>query len=104
MEIVMSSPSSLSKPRDVVGKVTSEEMQAIRRLFERRNGLVELCRCLVQGEDCLYEKVVQDLGATTTAIQKWWDEKGRKYGWRGRPDGQWEISFDTAEVYLVDQT
>jgi CXXX repeat modification system protein len=99
----MKYPTAVSGPRDVVGKVASEEMQEIRRLFERRNGLVELFRCLTQDEDCLYEKVVQDLGATTTAIQKWWDAKSRKYGWRGRPDGQWEISFETAEVYLVAQ-
>ena len=99
----MSHLSSVRKPPDVVGKISSEEMQEIRRLFERRNGLVELCRCLERGEDCLYEKVVQDLGATTTGIQKWWDLKGRKYGWRGRRDGQWEISFETCEIHLVDQ-
>lgn len=85
----------------VVGSVTEEEKNAIQRLFERRNGLNELAKILTPENKSLYEKLVQDLGETSTKFQQWWDTMSAKYQWESAPQGSWEINFDTNEILLV---
>ena len=63
----------------VVGKVTQDECKEIQFLFERRNGLNELVKILDPHNDELYEKVVTDLGETTTRFQNWWDRMIAKF-------------------------
>ena len=52
--------------RKVVGQVTPEEKNEIKKLFERRNGLNELAKILTADNAELYEKLVKDLGETGT--------------------------------------
>lgn len=85
----------------VVGKVTEEEKNEIQQLFERRNGLNELAKILTADNTELYEKLVGDLGETGTRFQAWWDRMETKYQWEGIEGGNWEINFDTCEIYLV---
>lgn len=85
----------------VVGSVTEEEKNAIQRLFERRNGLNELAKILTPDNEALYEKLVRDLGETTTKFQQWWDTMSSKYRWESASNGSWEINFDTNEIILV---
>lgn len=87
----------------VVGKVTEEEKNEIQQLFERRNGLNELAKILTADNTDLYEKLVGDLGETGTCFQAWWDRMGAKYQWEGIEGGNWEINFDTCEIYLVKE-
>ena len=87
--------------RKIVGQVTVEEKNEIQTLFERRNGLVELAKILTPDNAELYEKLVKDMGETATKFQQWWDEKSRNYNWDSAEDGNWEINFDTCEIYLV---
>jgi CXXX repeat modification system protein len=90
----------------VVGKVSLKERDEIQALFERRNGLTELVQSLsANGSGMLdnaafYEKVVADLGKTTSRFKKWWDDKAKAYGWQGRPGWQWSIDFDTCQISL----
>lgn len=86
----------------IIGKVTEEEKNEIQQLFERKNGLLELAKILTKDNSDLYEKVVQDLGETSTRYQQWWDTKSLKYQWERTPNGHWEINFDTCEVILLD--
>ena len=86
--------------RVAVGKVTETERDEIKRLFERKNGLLELLRGISDPAHPLYDRLVQDMGETATRFQKWWDEKSRQYGWKGEAGGQWEIDFDTCEIFL----
>ena len=86
-----------------VGQVTPEERTEIQTLFERRNGLNELARILTADNAELYEKLVKDLGETGTKFQNWWDRMADKYQWESAPNGNWEINFDTCEIYLVTQ-
>lgn len=86
--------------REKVGQVTAEECAEIKQLFERRNGLAELAKILTPDNEALYEKVVADMGTTATRFQQWWDEKSSKYQWKNVPGGNWEINFDTCEVFL----
>ena len=83
-----------------VGKVTEEERSQILSLFERKNGLQELAKILTTDNQELYEKVVMDLGTTNMKFQKWWYDMAMKYGWKSAEEGNWEIDFDTCDIYL----
>ena len=87
--------------RKLVGQVTVEEKNEIQTLFERRNGLSELAKILTPDNAELYEKLVKDMGETSTKFQRWWDEKAQKYSWESVANGNWEINFDTCEIFLV---
>jgi len=83
-----------------IGQVSPEEKDEILALFERRNGLNELAK--IAGSDpVLYEKVVADMGTTSTKFQNWWDKMASKYQWESAENGHWEIDFDTCEIFLV---
>ena len=86
--------------RKLVGQVTPEEKNEIQSLFERRNGLNELAKVLTADNAELYEKLVKDIGETGTKFQNWWDTMAKKYQWESSPNGNWEINFDTCEIFL----
>ncbi len=86
--------------RKLVGQVTPEEKNEIQALFERRNGLNELAKVLTADNAELYEKLVRDMGETGTKFQGWWDTMAQKYNWESSPNGNWEINFDTCEIFL----
>lgn len=83
----------------VIGKVSELERDTIKALFERKNGLIELTKILTP-ESPLYEKIVKDMGETSTKFQQWWDDMGEKYAWESVPNGRWSINFDTCEIML----
>ena len=87
--------------KKLVGLVTPEEKNEILTLFERRNGLNELAKILSADNAELYEKLVKDIGETDTKFQQWWDIMAEKYQWESAEDGNWEINFDTCEIFLV---
>ena len=87
--------------KKLVGQVTVEEKNEIQMLFERRNGLVELGKILTADNAELYEKLVKDMGETGTKFQQWWDTMAQKYQWESVEGGNWEINFETCEIYLV---
>lgn len=85
-----------------VGQVTAEEKNEILTLFERRNGLNELAKILTAENEILYEKLIKDMGETGLKFQNWWDRMGEKYQWESIEGGNWEIDFDTCNIYLTD--
>lgn len=87
--------------KKLVGQVTVEEKNEILALFERRNGLNELAQILTADNHELYEKLVKDLGDTGFKFQNWWDRMAEKYQWESAEDGNWEINFQTCEIYLM---
>lgn len=87
--------------KKTVGHVTEEEKNEIQALFERRNGLNELAKILSPDNAELYERLVIDLGETTTKFQQWWDDMSSKYQWEATENGNWEINFQTNEIILV---
>ena len=89
--------------RKLVGQGTVEEKDEIQMLFERRNGLSELAHILTAENDALYEKLVKDIGVTGTKFQSWWKRMGKKYQWDSAPDANWEIDFETCEIYLIKE-
>lgn len=89
--------------KKLVGQVTPEEKNEIQTLFERRNGLNELARILTADNADLYEKLVKDMGDTGSKFQGWWERMAEKYQWESTEGGNWEIDFETCEIYLVTQ-
>ena len=89
--------------KKIIGRVTEEEKNEIQTLFERRNGLNELSQILTAENEALYEKLVKDLGETGTKFQNWWNRMGEKYNWESAEGGNWEINFETCEIYLVTE-
>lgn len=87
--------------KKIISRVTEEEKNEIQALFERRNGLNELFQILTIENEALYEKLVKDLGETGAKFQDWWDRMGEKYNWESVEGGNWEINFETCEIYLV---
>lgn len=87
--------------KKLVGQVTVEEKNEIQALFERRNGLNELAKILTSENEALYQKLVKDMGETGTKFQQWWDNMAAKYQWESIEGGNWEIDFDTCNIYLV---
>lgn len=83
----------------IIGQVTESERDEIQALFERKNGLIELAKILTS-DSPIYEKLVSDMGATSTRFQEWWDKMGIKYNWPSTPNGKWSINFETCEISL----
>lgn len=81
--------------------MTPAEKDEIQALFERRNGLSELAKIVTADNEELYEKLVKDLGVTGMKFQQWWDSMSVKYEWESVEGGNWEINFDTCDIYLV---
>lgn len=86
-----------------VGQVTPEERDAIQMLFERKNGLNELAKILTPENESLYQRLVLDMGETSTKFQQWWDSMATKYNWKSSDNGHWEINFETCEIYLTEE-
>ena len=89
--------------KKVIGQVTTEERDEIQTLFERRNGLNELAHILTTENEDLYEKLVKDLGETGAKFQDWWNRMGEKYNRESVEGANWEIDFETCNIYLVTE-
>lgn len=89
--------------KKVIGRVTEDEKNEVQTLFERRNGLNELSQILTVENEALYEKLVKDLGETGTKFQNWWNRMDEKYNWESAEGGNWEINFETCEIYLITE-
>lgn len=84
-----------------IGQVTNEERDQIKAIFERKNGLEELFKTLKSPNDILYERLITDMGSTTTMFQMWWDNMANKYAWKPLDGGRWEIEFESCDIYLT---
>lgn len=89
--------------KKVVGQVSELEKREIQILFERRNGLNELAKILTADNTELYERLIKDLGETSIKFPKWWNQMSEKYQWESIDGGNWEIDFDTCEIYLITE-
>lgn len=63
----------------------------------------ELAKILTADNTELYERLIKDLGETSIKFQKWWNQMSEKYQWESIDGGNWEIDFDTCEIYLITE-
>lgn len=90
--------------KKLIGKVTDAERDEIKRLFERKNGLSELFKIVDPANEALYNRVIADMGETTTKFQKWWDDKAMQYGWKSVEGRTWEIDFEYCNIYITEHS
>ena len=79
-----------------VGKVTVEERDEIRNIYEKINALRNLQ--LIVEEENLYKKVEKDLQNVEKEFDEWWGEKARKYQWKSKDDASWIIDFSSNDI------
>lgn len=84
-----------------VGRVTEDERDVIQAIYERQNGLNELAKILTADNVELYNRLITDMGETSTKFENWWRETSAKYGWESVENGSWEIDFNSCKIYLV---
>lgn len=89
-----------------VGTVTEMEKEAILLLFERKNALAELLitldspRLTEEERGKLSIKIAPDQKKTISEFDTWWHNMAIKYGWKSKTNGNWEINFETNEIFL----
>ncbi len=92
--------------RTMIGKVTEEEKNEILCLYERKLGIEELTATLEsdlltkEGKENLQDKMLSELGKTQLKLQAWWDDMYEKYQWEQAEGHQWNIDFETCNIYL----
>jgi len=82
-----------------VGKVTVEERDEIRNIYEKINALRNLQ--LIVEEENLYKKVEKDLQNVEKEFDEWWGEKARKYQWKSKDDASWIIDFSSNDIFIT---
>ena len=89
--------------KEKVGTLTSEEVETIKRIHERKNSLAELFNVIDPSNEALYEKLVADMAETKNKFDQWWSETSAKYQWKGAgdPDCNWNLDFMSGDVFLV---
>jgi CXXX repeat modification system protein len=88
--------------KEVVGKVTPEERDEIKKLFGRKNALIDLLKTIENGS-AMYEKAMEDLIDTNEKFQNWWDITAKKYSWKGAGTVHWEINFESCEIFIANK-
>lgn len=91
---------------EFVGTVNEEEKEEIKMLYERKLALNDLIKLLSnqpieEMNKSMYERLINDNGSTLRAFQTWWGSKSKKYKWKSVENGQWQINFETNEIFLV---
>ena len=94
--------------KKLVGRVTPEQRDEIRALFERWDSQKRRFQFFFPKENRdlsreiqdIYDDMVISMEYMLLAIAQWWDDRGAEYQWEGRESGRWEINFDTCEVFL----
>ena len=93
--------------RITLGTVTEAEKAEIEKMYKRKLGLESLAKTLTSSEEKAFDvnsemssKLVDELGTVTIAMQSWWREIAKKYGWSYAKEDTWGIDFSTNEVVL----
>lgn len=84
-----------------VGTVEFEEAETIYKIFMRKKALEELEIISDQLTDALKLKLKEDMALTTTRFNEWWEHMAQKYNFENNEMCQWEIDFDTYDIYLT---
>jgi CXXX repeat modification system protein len=89
--------------KEVVGKVTPTESGEIKKLFTRKNALMDLLKSVEKGT-AFYENAMEDFIETNEKFQNWWNITAKKYSWKDNGTTRWEINFDTCEIFIVNNS
>lgn len=91
-----------------VGMVTEKEKHEILLLYERKTALVELELTLdnpwlsESERNELSIKLEADRRRTSKSYDSWWYNMGEKYNWKTKEKNEWQINFETNEVFFKE--
>jgi len=91
--------------KKLVGKVTEEEKTEIKNLFFKKKSLEELFSILltssleVKNQE-VYDRMMADYTSTTQKFEDWWKIKSILHNWENITGGNWEINFETNEIFV----
>lgn len=80
-----------------LGAVTEQERDAIQRIHEHANGLVEL-EPILDASSPLRQRVTLDRAETEAARRRWWSQVAAKYDWPSPEHARWRVDFRSREV------
>lgn len=87
----------------LLGTITAEESETVRKLLGRKDALKELAQILPpqsKTEDSLYERIVDDMAETSSKIEVWWKATSKKYGWDYEASDRWYLNMESYEIFL----
>jgi len=84
-----------------VGTVEFEEAEAMYKIFMRKKALEELEIISDQLTEELKSKLKKEIESTTLRFNDWWSKMSLKYNFENQDMCQWEIDFDTYEIFLT---
>lgn len=85
-----------------VGMVEFEEAERIYKIFMRKKALEELELISDKLSNSLKLKLKQEYELSNSQFYEWWDEMSDKYSFDIQENCQWEIDFDTYEIFLTE--
>lgn len=91
----------------LLGSVSFEECEELKRIYRRKTALQELALTLATTPDDqlsnnqFYEKLVDDLADCNQNMMEWWNKIASKHGWNYSSQDSWRIDFETGEIYLA---
>lgn|GEM_PF-6938229 len=88
---------------DLLGTITQDERDQIKRIYMRKMALVELVSSLGNTNNDLYEKVLADLAQAAESMESWWDAVQSKYGWKVAPGAKWYADFQKCQVSALHE-
>ncbi len=93
----------------LLGTLEENEKSEIEEIYYRRVTLENMILVLQErgnmeesGSESLYQRLVQDMSETIKRMQDWWNKTSTYHGWEYRRENNWEVKFDSGEVYLHD--
>ena len=91
--------------KKLVGKVTEEEKLEIKSLYFKKKSLEELFSILLTSSleiknQEVYDKMMTDYTSVTEKFEDWWKVKSVMHSWENVPGGNWEINFETNEIFV----
>lgn len=85
--------------REFIGTISEDDKKELIKIYERKNSLEELV-IEISEEEKMYSQIRTDLEITSVTINEWWAKIAFKYNLKFDEKGQWELNFETNEVFL----
>ena len=93
----------------LLGTLEENEKNEIEKIYYRRVTLENMILVLQERgnmeeseSEGLYQRLVQDMSETIKGMRDWWDKTSKCHEWEYRQENNWEVKFDSGEVYLHD--
>ena len=88
----------MADEKHYIGRIDVCDIREVEPLIERLAGLEELLLVDIDGE--LKQKIVLEVDEIKKQKRQWWIRSIAKYNWDCDSDSEWEIDFETGELWI----